>query len=154
MVGLTKHNMLLPLRGGFCESSQIAMTSSAHRMVGRFIPWASSSPWALPMAGRLSPLQGVNGWCAPKGQLSGNTVCNAVTKLRDAGNDAGMCAPKGQPSGSPMATPWATETPWAMVTSSATITPSATATPVSATNEKCITAPKGHKHQEYGTIAL
>ena len=153
MVGLTKHNMLLPLRGGFCESSQI--------------PWALSSPRTLPLAGRLSPFQGVHGWCAPKGQLSGNTVCNAVTKLRDAGNDAGMCAPKGQPSGSPMATPWATETPWAMVTSSATITPSATATPwatatpvsatatpVSATNEKYITAPKGHKQKGYGTITM
>ena len=99
MVGLTKHNMLLPLRGGFCESSQI--------------------PWTLPMAGRLSPFQGVNGWCAPKGQ----------------------------PSDNPMATPWATETPPSSSTS-------ITATPVSATNEKRTIAPKGHKHQAYGTIAL
>ena len=117
MVCLTKHNMVLPLRGGFCESSQIAMASSAHRMVGRFIPWASSSPWALPMANRLMPFQGVNGWCAPKGQTSS----------------------------SPMATPWAMET---------SPSTSITAPPVSATNEKCIIAPKGHKHQEYGTIAL
>ena len=158
MVCWMKHNMVLPLRGGFCESSQI--------------PWALPSPRTLPLAGRLSPFQGVHGWCAPKGQLSGNTVCNAVTKLRDAGNDAGMCAPKGQPSGSPMATPWTTITPLAMETPSATITPlametswttitplametpSATITPVSATNEKYITAPKGHKQKGYGTITM
>ena len=90
---------LLPLRGEFGGYSPIPRTMS--------------------LANSLSPLQGVNGWCAPQGQQSG----------------------------SPMATPWATETPPSSSTST-------TATPVSATNEKCIIAPKGHKHQEYGTIAL
>ena len=134
MVCLTKHNMMLPLRGEFCESPQI--------------------PWTLPMAGRLSPFQGVNGWCAPKGQPSDNTVCNASTKLPDADNNSGMCAPKGQLSGSPTASPWATVTPRATITPSATPWAMVTATPVSATNGKCKTAPKGHKQKGYGTIAL
>ena len=118
---------LLPLRGEFGGHSPIPRTMS--------------------LANSLPPFQGVCGRCAPKGQPSGNTVCNAVTKLRDASNDAGMCAPQGQQSGSLMATPWATETPPSSSTST-------TATPVSATNEKCIIAPKGHKQKRYGTIAL
>ena len=83
---------ILPLPGEFCETSQP--------------PRALPSPRTLPLAGRSTPFQGVNGWCAPKGQPLGNTVGNAVTKLRNDHNDAEMYAPKGQSSGSPTATPW------------------------------------------------
>ena len=112
MIGLTKHIMVLPLRGEFCESSQL--------------PRALPSPRTLPLAGRSTPFQGVNGWCAPQGQLSG----------------------------SPTAKPWAMETSWTTITPLAMETPWATITPVSATNEKYIIAPKGHKQKGYGTITM
>lgn len=130
---------LLPLRGEFGGHSPI--------------PRTMSSPRTLSLAGRLSPFQGAHAAAQTYNRPEG------AASHQPNGNALGI-APKGQPSGNPMATPWATETPWAMVTSSATITPSATATPwatitpVSATNEKCIIAPKGHKQKRYGTISL
>jgi len=64
MVCLMEHNMMLPLRGEFCESSQMPRAL--------FITRAIPSPRALPWASRLTPFQGVNGWRAPKGQQFGS----------------------------------------------------------------------------------
>lgn len=69
---------LLPLRGGFCESSQM--------------------PWTLPMAGRLSPFQGVNGWCAPKGQPSSSptaTPWDMIAAITVSTTNVQPIAPKG-----------------------------------------------------------
>ncbi|MBQ9509664.1 MAG: hypothetical protein IJR53_09660 [Bacteroidales bacterium] len=59
---------LLPLRGGFCESSQI--------------PWALPSPWALPMASRFMPLRGVHAaaqtYNRPEGAASHQPNGNAL----------------------------------------------------------------------------
>ena len=60
--------MLLPLRGGFCESSQI--------------PWTLPSPRTLSLAGRLSPFQGVHAaaqsYNRPEGAASHQPNGNAL----------------------------------------------------------------------------
>ena len=83
--------MMLPLRGEFCETSQTQRAS----FISRVIP----SPRALPMAGGLSPFQGVHAAVRTYNRPEG------ASSHQPNGNALGI-ALKGQSSGSPTATPW------------------------------------------------
>ena len=118
---------LLPLRGGVCGHSQTPRISSIHRTlytVGHFISQTLLLPRALPMADRLSPFQGVTGRCALKGQPSGSPM-QRIGKTTSPKHRIGIYGiPEFERTGQNGKT---------------NIRP---------------TVPKGHKHQEYGTIAL